>query len=227
MKRFYEIILAITFALVCCFSYNKIESKENIANATNIKSKYTVIIDAGHGGKDAGTIGIDGTQEKEINLSIALVLRDYLLVSGINTVLIRYGDYEFYPEGSDTDKSDLYNRLDFVNSVPNSVLISIHQNHFEDEREWGTQIWYSKNNAESKVLADSVLDNIKTLIQPENKRENKESGDAYYILYKAEVPSIMIECGFMSNREENEKLKDINYQNDISFAVLTGICTNV
>ena len=227
MKNFYTIILAISFALICCFSYTKIATNENIANANRIKSKHTVVIDAGHGGKDAGTTGVDGTQEKGINLSIALKLRDYLLVSGINAVLIRDGDNEFYPEGTDISKSDLYNRLEFVNSIPDSILISIHQNHFENESEWGTQIWYSSNTPESKVLADSVLSNIKTLLQPENKRENKQSDDSYYLLYKASVPSVMIECGFMSNREENAKLQDISYQNDISYSILTGICTEV
>ena len=227
MKRFYIIILAITFILVSIFAYNKIRVNENIASAHSIQSKYTVIIDAGHGGKDAGTIGIDGTEEKGINLQIALVLYDFLRVSGINAQLIRDGDFEFYPEGTDTSRSDLYNRLDFVNSVPDSLLISIHQNHFENESEWGTQIWYSANNSESKALADGVLSNIKQFLQPENKRENKESDSSYYLLYKATVPSIMIECGFMSNNRENEKLKTPEYQNDFAFAVLTGICTEV
>lgn len=227
MKNFYTAVLAVTFALICCFSYLKFNSNENIANATNIKSKYTVVIDAGHGGKDAGTIGIDNTQEKGINLSVALILRDYLMVSGINAVLIRDGDYEFYPEGTDINKSDLYNRLEFVNSIPNSILISIHQNHFENESEWGTQIWYSANNPESREIADSVLNNIKALLQPDNKRENKASDDSYYLLYKASVPSVMVECGFMSNREENAKLQDVNYQNDMSYSILTGICTQV
>ena len=227
MKRFYIIILAITFILVSIFAYNKIRVNENIASARSIQSKYTVIIDAGHGGKDAGTIGIDGTEEKGINLQIALVLYDFLRVSGINAQLIRDGDFEFYPEGTDTSRSDLYNRLDFVNSVPDSLLISIHQNHFENESEWGTQIWYSANNSESKALADGALSNIKQFLQPENKRENKESDSSYYLLYKATVPSIMIECGFMSNNRENEKLKTPEYQNDFAFAVLTGICTEV
>ena len=227
MKNFYTVVIAVTFVLICCFSYVKYNDSENIANATNIKSKYTVVIDAGHGGKDAGTAGVDGAKEKDINLSIALKLRDYRMVCGINTVLIRDGDYEFYPEGTDVNKSDLYNRLEFVNSVPNSVLISIHQNHFENESEWGTQIWYSANNPESKALADSVLENVKSLLQPDNTRENKPSDDSYYILYKAEVPSVMIECGFMSNREENRKLQDKAYQNDISYSILTGICTQV
>lgn len=227
MNRFYIIMTAIAFAFICIFSFNKFSYSGDTASATNYKSKYTVIIDAGHGGRDAGTIGVDGAQEKEINLSIALILRDYLAVSGINTILIRDHDAEFYPEGTDTSRSDLYNRLDFVNSIPDSVLISIHQNHFENEAEWGTQIWYSANNPESKVLADSVLSNVKELLQPDNKRENKQSDSSYYLLYKASVPSIMIECGFMSNEEENRKLQSEDYQNKIAYSILTGVCSEV
>ncbi len=218
---------SIAFIFICIFSFNKVRSAENAASSQKVSSKYTVIIDAGHGGKDAGTIGVDGTHEKKINLETALILRDYLMVSGINTILIREHDNEFYPEGTDTSRSDLYNRLDFVNSVPNSVLISIHQNHFENEAEWGTQVWYSSNAPESKVLADGVLNNIKELLQPDNKRENKVSDNSYYILYKATVPSIMIECGFMSNKNENSKLQNPEYQKDMAFSILTGICTEV
>ncbi len=227
MKRFYIIMTTVTFIFICIFSFNKIKSAENTANALKVSSKYTVIIDAGHGGKDAGTTGIDNTPEKKINLEIALRLRDFLEVSGINCVLIREHDNEFYPEGTNTNRSDLYNRLDFVNSVPDSVLISIHQNHYENEAEWGTQIWYSANTPESKVLADGVLNAVKEFLQPDNKRENKVSDSSYYLLYKASVPSIMIECGFMSNRKENNKLQDPDYQNDMAFSILTGICTEV
>ena len=227
MKKFYITITAVVSALVIIFTVNKAENAYKIANVNKIQSRYTVIIDAGHGGKDAGTIGVDGTAEKGINLEIALILKDFLLVSGINAVLIRDGDFEFYPEGTDTSRSDLYNRLDFVNSVPNSMLISIHQNHFENEAEWGTQIWYSPNDGESKIIADNILSSVKELLQPDNERENKESDSSYYLLYKAEVPSVMVECGFMSNKKENEKIKNTEYQKDMAFSVLTGICTEV
>ena len=195
-----------------------------MTTGNSVHSRHTVIIDAGHGGKDAGTIGIDGTKEKDINLSIALMLRDYLAVSGIRTAMTREGDNELYPAGSDTSRSDLYNRLDFVNSFDNAVLISVHQNHFSDEREWGTQIWYSANTPQSKTLADSILSNVKQWVQPENKRENKVSDDSYYILYQASVPSVMVECGFMSNRNENELLQNPTYQNQFAFVILTGVC---
>lgn len=227
MKKIYLVVLAVLFAFVCCFGINAVSERAVESNKTINKSKNTVVIDAGHGGKDAGTSGVDGALEKDVNLSIALALYDYLMVSGIDAVLIRDADYELYYEGEVRDHSDLYNRMDFINSVPDSLLISIHQNHFEDGKEWGTQIWYSANTELSKTLADNILHNIKYSLQPENKRVNEVSDDSYYLLYKASVPSIMVECGFMSNREENKKLQDIEYQNDIAYSILTGISGEV
>ena len=193
----------------------------------NVKTKKTVIIDPGHGGIDVGTVGIDGSLEKNINLSISLDLYDYLMVSGINTVLTRDGDYEVYKAGEKRTKSDLYNRMDFINSVPDSILISIHQNHFENEAEWGTQVWFSPNDEISPTLADKILQSVKKNIQPENKRENKVSDNSYYILYKAQKPSVMVECGFVSNKNENNKLQDKEYQKDMSYSILAGICEDV
>lgn len=193
----------------------------------NIQTKKTVIIDPGHGGIDVGTVGIDGSLEKNINLSISLDLYDFLMVSGINTVLTRYGDYEMYRAGEQRTKSDLYNRMDYINSVPNSILISIHQNHFENEAEWGTQVWYSPNDEISPTLADKILQSVKKNIQPANKRENKVSDNSYYILYKAQKPSVMVECGFVSNENENKRLQDKEYQRDMAYSILVGICEEV
>lgn len=193
----------------------------------NIQTKKTVIIDPGHGGIDVGTVGIDGSLEKNINLSISLDLYDFLMVSGINTVLTRDGDYEMYRAGEQRTKSDLYNRMDYINSVPNSILISIHQNHFENEAEWGTQVWYSPNDEISPTLADKILQSVKKNIQPENKRENKVSDNSYYILYKAQKPSVMVECGFVSNENENKRLQDKEYQLDMAYSILVGICEEV
>ncbi|MBQ9517904.1 MAG: N-acetylmuramoyl-L-alanine amidase [Eubacterium sp.] len=223
MKR----LLLVLFCIVYIFSF----SACSVSSAADVKplahSRYTVVIDAGHGGKDAGTIGVDGTEEKGINLSVALILYDYLMVSGIDCKLVRDKDYELYYTEEDKQKSDLYNRLDYVNAVKNSALISIHQNHYESPKEWGCQVWYSKNNDESKVLADKILTSVKAFIQPENTRQNKESGSEYYILYNATVPSVMVECGFMSNPEENKLLQNTDYQKKFAYAILAGICGEV
>ncbi len=227
MKRALIIIscAVLLFAGIFRISYKVDNTLLNVIKQFEMRN--TVVIDAGHGGKDGGTIGIDGSCEKAINLSIALDLYDFLAVSGIIVDLTRNGDYELYNAGEKRNKSDLYNRLDYINSKSNAVLISIHQNHFENENEWGTQIWYSENDEKSKILADKILFSIKQNLQQDNKRENKPSGDDYYLLHKASVPSVMIECGFMSNTEENKKLQDIEYQKDFAFSILCGICEDV
>ena len=227
MKKTLLIILSVITAVTAVFGVNRRFDNTINANQSEAHSRYTVVIDAGHGGKDAGTTGVDGTAEKGINLSIALILYDFLMVSGISAVLVRDGDYELYAPNEKRVRSDLYNRLDFINSVENSALISIHQNHFEDESEWGSQVWYSANNVESKIIADYILKEIKEFVQPENNRINKESDSSYYILYNAECPSVMVECGFMSNQKENALLQDNNYQKNIAFAILAGVCGEV
>lgn len=229
MKKALMILFSGFLLIAVCIniSYKIDDVMVKTVGINNVKTKKTVIIDPGHGGIDVGTVGIDGSLEKNINLSISLDLYDYLMVSGINTVLTRDGDYEVYKAGEKRTKSDLYNRMDFINSVPNSILISIHQNHFENEAEWGTQVWFSPNDEISPTLADKILRSVKENIQPENKRENKVSDNSYYILYKAQKPSVMVECGFVSNKNENNKLQDKEYQKDMAYSILAGICEDV
>lgn len=227
MKRILLIILVFAITSFSCAELSKSVTQNFVLSNNTFKSKYTFVIDAGHGGRDVGAVGVDGSLESNINLAIALYLYDYLMVAGVNAVLTRNGDYATYNDNDDRSKSDLYNRMDLVNSIENSVLISIHQNHFSNEKEYGTQIWYSPNNIESKVLADNVLMNINNFIQPNNQRKNKVSDKNYYLLYKAVSPSIMVECGFISNREENNKLQDSNYQNKMAFAIFIGTCEEI
>ena len=229
MKKALMILFSGFLLIAVCIniSYKIDDVMVKTVGINNVKTKKTVIIDPGHGGIDVGTVGIDGSLEKNINLSISLDLYDFLMVSGINTVLTRDGDYEMYRVGEQRTKSDLYNRMDYINSVPDSILISIHQNHFENEAEWGTQVWYSPNDEISPTLADKILQSVKKNIQPENKRENKVSDNSYYILYKAQKPSVMVECGFVSNKNENNKLQDKEYQKDMAYSILAGICEDV
>ncbi|WP_288528994.1 N-acetylmuramoyl-L-alanine amidase [uncultured Eubacterium sp.] len=229
MKKALMILFSGFLLIAVCIniSYKIDDVMVKTVGINNIQTRKTVIIDPGHGGIDVGTVGIDGSLEKNINLSISLDLYDFLMVSGINTVLTRDGDYEMYRAGEQRTKSDLYNRMDYINSIPDSILISIHQNHFENETEWGTQVWYSPNDDISPTIADKILNSVKKNIQPENKRENKKSDDSYYILYKAQKPSVMVECGFVSNRNENNKLQDKEYQKDMAYSILAGICEDV
>ena len=223
MKKTTLILLSLIFVIVSTFSIDYSFNKVLTASKYSNISKNTIIIDPGHGGKDNGTSAKDGTKDKDINLTIATILYDYLMVCGINTVMTRYGDYEVYKENEKRNRSDLYNRLDFIKSIDNGIMVSIHQNFFTNTAEWGMQIWYSPNDNDSKIIADNILSINKTLLNNTNNRNNKKSTDDYYILYNASCPSIMVECGFMSNIEENKKLKDENYQQSLSYCIMLGI----
>ncbi len=223
MKKLLVIFLTVILTFLSCYTMNYIYERAVNISANSYHRRVNLVIDAGHGGIDAGTLGVDGSEEKRINLDIALKLRDFAIISGINTVLTREGDFLVYDKNDDRSRSDLYNRLDYINTVPEAVMISIHQNHYETESEWGMQIWYSPNDDNSKKLADYILENDKLFLQPDNRRENKKSDNSYYILYKAQVPSVMVECGFMSNTEENKLLNDNEYQNKLAFVISAGL----
>ena len=192
----------------------------------NLKYK-TVIIDAGHGGPDGGTNAEDGTLEKDLNLQIANKLNDFLVSMGVETVMIRTDDISIHDDTAKSIRekkvSDLKNRLSILNNTDNAVFVSIHQNHFSLEKYSGTQVFYSKNNHDSYNLADFIRQSVITGLQPENSREIKPSGSEIYLLHHAENPAVMVECGFLSNSEETEKLKDEDYQRKLALFISLGI----
>lgn len=197
------------------------------ASSDNLTDK-TIIIDAGHGGPDGGTSAADGTLEKTLNLQIALKLEETLNAMGLNTVMTRSEDISIHDESADTIRkkkiSDLKNRLSIINNTDNSIFVSIHQNHFSESVYNGTQVFYSKNNPGSILLADLIRQSVVSVLQKENTREIKQSGTDIYLLYHAESPSVMVECGFLSNKDDTEKLKDENYQRKLAFVIAMGIC---
>ena len=119
------ILFTVIFTFCSCVGINACFKNSSAVNNSAQNSRINLVIDAGHGGIDAGTIGVDGAKEKNINLNIALKLYDFVRISGVNASLIRNGDYLFYKKNDNQKRSDLYNRLDYVNSINNSTLISI------------------------------------------------------------------------------------------------------
>lgn len=222
MKKVLVIIFTFVFTFVTCVGIHYMMRDVVDISSSISSNRVNLVIDAGHGGIDAGTIGVDNANEKDINLSIALMLYDFAMVSGISSFLVRDGDYLVYSDNDDKSRSDLYNRMDYINSIENSSLISIHQNHYQDSSEWGMQIWYSPNDDKSKIMADNILEITKSNLQSDNTRLNKKSDSSYYLLYKAQVPSIMVECGFMSNSDENKKLQDNKYQKQLAYSIMLG-----
>ncbi len=186
-----------------------------------------IIIDAGHGGVDGGAVAEDGTVEKDVNLDIALRLNDLLVSQGYKTILTRDGDYSIHEDCADTIRkqkvSDLHNRLEIVNSNKNAILVSIHQNYFTESKYNGTQVFYSPNASESSLLANCIQKSVVSQLQPDNTRQIKKSDSSIFLLYNAQIPSVMVECGFLSNRIETEKLNDEKYRQQMSEAVCDGI----
>lgn len=189
--------------------------------------KQTVIIDAGHGGDDGGAIGIDGTVEKDINLDIALKLEKLLKFYGFDVIMTRTEDIMTCDDGLDSLRkrkvSDIHNRFDVLEKNPDAVFISIHQNKFEDNSQHGTQVFYSGNNDESKLLAESIQNSIVSVLQPDNSRVVKKSGSGIYLLYHAKLPAVLVECGFISNHAEVKRLNDENYRMKIAILIADGL----
>lgn len=180
-----------------------------------------------HGGEDGGAVGVDGTNEKDINLEIAFKLNHILTAMGYETRMVRTGDISIHNEGLDTLRekkvSDIHNRVAIMEEYENCLYISIHQNKYDDSRIWGAQTFYSPNDEDSKTLAQFIQTSIATKIQPDNKRLIKESGTSIYVLYNATKPAVMVECGFISNPNELSQLKTEEYQSQMAFSISSGI----
>lgn len=224
IKRAAFLFCAVLFLSAVVVSLRSItRSKPAIAE---ISSLPTIIIDAGHGGTDGGA-AVGGVVEKDINLSISLVLRDIFLANGFDVVMTRDADISIHDEGIKSVKkqktSDLHNRLAIVESYPNAIFLSIHQNKFDSGKAKGAQIFYSPNNLQSRELAELLQQDFISMLQPENTRLCKKAGKNLYLMYKAKCPAVLIECGFMSNPDEAARLTDADYQAQVAFTAFCSV----
>ncbi len=221
-KNNLKILLGIVIILLITGGYFKYANSavETFGLATASK---VIIIDPGHGGFDPGKVGITGIHEKEINLNIALKLRDYLEQSGAYVIMTRTEDVDL--DGDDTKqwkKGDMINRSQIVNNSDGDIMISIHQNSFPQADVRGGQVFFYKDSEAGKILAQSIQKAIKTHGDQENKRVAKHNGD-YYILRTTKIPAVIVECGFLTNYEEETKLNTDQYQEKIAWAIYIGI----
>jgi len=187
-----------------------------------------ILLDAGHGGEDGGAVGIGGLIEKDLNLAIALKLESFLRAMGYQTILTRNSDTDLHDMTvstvHDRKVSDIHNRFAMMEALRDKdVFVSIHMNKFPGSGAHGTQVFYSKNTPNSAVLAQAIQESVVRLVQPENTRQIKPSGDSIYLLYYAKKTAVLVECGFISNAAEAEKLQQDEYQNQIAFAIACGI----
>ncbi len=223
MKKYICVILT----LIILFLSTAICKIEN-SSSNNLSDDFLplVVIDAGHGGEDGGAIADDGTLEKNLNLEIALRLNDIMSVFGYETRQIRITDTDLHETGDTIRQrkiSDIRNRFAIMNEYDNCLYISVHQNKFSDKNINGAQTFYSPNNDESKILAQFIQKSISSQLQPKNNRVIKKSGTDIFLLYNATRPTVMVECGFISNDIELSNLKNQDYQNKMALSIAVGI----
>lgn len=186
------------------------------------KFNYTIVVDAGHGGRDAGCSGINtGVSESEINLAIAKKLQKYLSDFGFNVVMTRDSQNGLYsPTATNFKKSDMERREAIINECGADLLVSIHQNSYPSTSEKGAQVFYNEDNSNSLLLSQSIQSQLKKNLN--YARENPHTGD-YFILKTKDIPSALVECGFLSNPEEELLLSDNNYQQKVAYAIMCGV----
>lgn len=183
-----------------------------------------ILIDPGHGGMDGGATALDGTMEKHINLAIGRDLYDLFVLWGYPVRSTRLTDVSIHDADAVGTRqikvSDMRNRLKLYEEC--NLVISVHQNHFSSEKYFGTQVFYSVNDERSVMLASAVRDSVIGRLQPDNTRELKKATDGIYLLHHTSRPAILVECGFLSNAQERDMLKDATYQQQMAVALFAG-----
>ena len=214
------VLISVLFSLFFKMDMNDYDSAA--ASATEM----LIIIDAGHGGEDAGATGVNGVLEKDLNLSVANILGEMLTEKGFAVIYTRSEDkmlYEAWENIKGIRKiSDLKNRCKIAKNYPNALFVSIHMNTFGDGKYSGLQVYYSPENAESEALAGAIQASVKRELQPDNNRKIKLGKDIY-VLENIDNTAVLIECGFLSNAEEAKKLSKKEYQKILSFSIICGI----
>ena len=218
---FYSLIVSIFLAA----AYLGSEATSVIAQMIPLERPHTVIIDAGHGGVDGGATSCSGILESSLNLEIALRLNDLMHLLGIHTQMVRTPDISIYTQGdtiASKQTSDLKNRVKLVNETENALLVSIHQNTFPDSRYHGAQVFYGPKG-EGQQLAETLQTAIVQTLNPGSNRRCKRA-DGVYLMEHIEKTGILIECGFLSNPEEEAKLRDTSYQQKLICVVASSVC---
>ena len=221
MKRYLEIMMAVVLLVLAFFL-----SRQGAMLASGQKQEknkgYVVVIDPGHGGKDPGKVGVSGVLEKEINLQIAKKLKLLLEAEDVTVVLTRDSDAGLYQESDRNKKvADMRARCALITEVQPDVVISIHQNSYHEESVKGAQCFYHTSSKEAKELAELIQEQFRKM-DDSNKRQI-QSNSSYYLLKKTEVPTVIAECGFLSNWEEEGKLMQESYQEQLAWGMHLAI----
>lgn len=226
------ILSAVIFAFAAAIGFFVMHSGRGGSEPVSAEPAPTVVIDAGHGGADGGGVstafsdtGAVSVLEKDCNLQISKALAALFRISGYNVVMTRETDIMLDAEGlyGNAKMRDLRARLLIAQKHPDAVFISVHCNKFPDPTCSGLQVYYSEKHEAAKNLAYSIQTSSATLLQPNNKRLPKAAGSSIYVLDRATQPSVLVECGFLSNPEEANLLSDENYQKKLALSILLPV----
>lgn len=222
----YFILMLILVAALTCTLRLFVAQATPAVQPTSITQAGSFILDAGHGGEDGGAVSITGVAESGINLDIVRKMEDILSFYGQAPVLLRREDISLHDSQADTLRekkvSDLKNRVAAIEALPSATLISIHQNTYTDSRYRGAQVFYADTQG-SQELAQCLQAALQNELQPENTRECKPIPDSVYLMNHISCRAVLVECGFLTNPEEEALLRDSVYQKKLA-AVLSATC---
>lgn len=189
----------------------------------------TLVLDAGHGGMDGGAVAADGTAEQDINLSIAMRCRELAELCGVPTVMTREDaqSLRYDPEKTirQNKVADIRARAEITQSAGNPMFVSVHLNKFTDAAYRGAQVFWSKNNADGKTLAECIQSSLISGVNDGNQRAAKQAADGIWLMKTLTCPAVIVECGFLSNAQEAERLKQEAYQQKLALCIVSG-CLN-
>lgn len=221
MTRKIELIMGVCLVAAALFMSTRGVSVVSSAKAVE---GMKIVIDPGHGGDDPGKVSPDGTLEKDLNLEIALMLGEYLKERGVEVYYTRQTDMGLYSSSATNKKAeDLKKRCAIIENVMPDVTISIHQNSYSQSTVKGAQVFYYSQSPKAEALAKAIQQSLREVADKDNTREAK-ANDSYYMLKRTESPTVIVECGFLSNPGEAEKLQKSAYQKKLVKAIYAGIC---
>lgn len=218
MRKSQNKLLTSLYVCIIFIGVGKTYYDENIAVSVMPVDSRCIVVDAGHGGFDPGKVASDGVTEKTINLAIADKLCGFLEQGGAVIRTTRVEDSSL----SESKRTDLKNRAEIANNSKADLFVSIHQNSFPKGSAKGAQVFYYKGSEEGKKLADLIQTRLKEVVDIDNNRVAK-ANDNYYVLKQIEIPSVIVECGFLSNSVEHDMLLSSEYQEKLAWAIYMGI----
>lgn len=223
MKKKLEILMAAVLLLAACLLAREGAVIVESLKADAGEGKTCIVVDAGHGGMDPGKVGINGAQEKELNLQIAMRLKRLLEAEGIEVVLTRTDDKGLYEEKASNKKvEDIHKRCEIITETMPVFTVSIHQNSYPEEYVRGAQVFYYGKSQEGKELAETIQASMVERLDKENHRTAK-ANESYYLLKRTPTPTVIVECGFLSNSQEAALLITEAYQEKAAWSIHMGI----